>query len=125
MKPLYTLEGIVQQGQGRGKRLGFPTINFNLNQKVPEGIYASKILINRAIYKAVTFIGPVATYHETEVKVETYVFDFSASVHGSKVSLDLLKMLRDNKNFFFSSEEALIEQMEKDKRMAEEFFSSN
>jgi len=115
------LEGVVQHGHNRGKHLGFPTINFPLQQAVDEGIYVSHITINDVQYNALTFIGAAKTFHETEVFAETYVFDFAENVYGKSVTVSLLKKLRDNQKF--DSEQALIAQMERDKKQAEEYFN--
>lgn len=117
-----TIEGIVQKGQQRGKRLGFPTINFSLATSFPEGIYVSKITLQGTDYNALTFIGVAKTYNETTFQAETYVFDFDQDVYGEKVEVSLLKKLRENKKF--DSEEALIKQMEEDKKQAIAFFST-
>jgi riboflavin kinase/FMN adenylyltransferase len=117
-----TIEGIVQKGQQRGKRLGFPTINFPMQSPLPEGIYVSHILIDEKQYNALTFIGTAKTYDETVFQAETYVFDFEQDVYGKKVSVSLLKKLRDNQKFV--SEEALIKQMEEDKKQAVDYFKT-
>lgn len=117
---MQTLTGIVQQGQNRGKKLGFPTINFSLSENVEEGIYVSHIMIGEKEYNALTFIGAAKTFDETIYQAETYVFDFHEDVYGQKVTVTLLKKIRDNQKFV--SEEALIKQMEEDKKEAEEYF---
>lgn len=116
------ISGVVQKGQSRGKQLGFPTINIPLTEKVEEGIYVSHIMIDDRQYNALTFIGSAKTFGETEVFVETYVFDFSEDVYGKTVRITLLKKLRDNQKF--DSEAMLIAQMEEDKRQASVFFST-
>lgn len=117
------LEGVVQHGHNRGKHLGFPTINFPLQQIVEEGIYVSHILIKNTQYNALTFIGAAKTFNEKEQFVETYVFDFNEDVYGETVTVSLVKKLRSN--MMFDSEEKLIKQMEEDKKQAETFFKKD
>jgi len=116
------IKGVVQRGENRGKRLGFPTINFPLEQKIPEGIYISQITIDNKIYNALTFIGTAKTFGEEKFQAETYILDFDEDVYGKQVEISLLKKIRDNQKF--SSEEALIKQMDTDKKTAEEYFSN-
>ena len=122
MTVLQTITGEVQKGQSRGKKLGFPTINFPMTEKIEEGIYVSKIVIAEKAYNALTFIGSAKTFNETIVQAETYVFDFDQDIYGRSVSVSLLKKLRDNKKF--DSEELLVKQMETDKKQAEDFFKT-
>jgi riboflavin kinase/FMN adenylyltransferase len=123
MEYLYTFLGRVEEGHKRGKRLGFPTINMQVASSIPEGIYVSQVRISGVFYKALTFVGAAKTYGETEVKAETYVFDFHDDIYGEEVNVMLLKKLRENEKFV--SEEALIKQMEADKQAALDFFLSS
>ncbi len=122
MESLHTIVGNVQQGQKRGKRLGFPTMNVSLNQQLPEGIYVSKITIRGNTYNGLTFIGEAKTFDETRYQAETYVFNFDQDVYGDSVTVLLLKKIRDNQKF--ESEEKLVAQMEIDKKQAMEFFKA-
>ncbi len=123
MKSLFTIQGIVQEGHNRGKRLGFPTINFPVAETLPEGIYVSQTTVQANTYHSLTFIGAAKTYHETSFQAETYLFDFEQDIYGKTVTINLLKKIRDNQKFH--SEEALVKQMEEDKRQAEEFFKKS
>ena len=120
MELINIIHGKVQKGQERGKRLGFPTINFPIKKTIDEGIYISKVTIHEKMYKALTFIGTAKTFAETDFQAETYVLDFDEDIYGENVSIELLKKIRDN--IKFDSEEALIQQMEEDKKEAEEYF---
>lgn len=117
---IVTIQGKVQQGHHRGKRLGFPTMNISLDQHIPEGIYISQTKIEEKQYNGLTFVGAAKTFGEQEVLAETYLLDLHHDVYGEKITITLLKKLRDNKKF--DSEEALITQMEKDTKQAERFF---
>ena len=122
MEKQFILHGVVQKGHHRGKRLGFPTMNVSLNKPVSEGIYVSQTDIKGKQYNGLTFIGAAKTFGETDVNAETYLFDFHQDVYGEMVTVTLLKKLRENKTF--DSEEALITQMEEDKKQAKAFFST-
>lgn len=113
MKSLY-FWGKVKKGKQRGKSLGFPTANIALHKKIPEGIYASKVKINKKVYLSATFIGSAETFGEKDYKAETYILDFSGNIYGKWVSIKLLKKIRGNEKFKFNSEKELIIQMKKD-----------
>lgn len=120
MESIKTLHGTVSPGHNRGKKLGFPTINFPLTEQIVEGLYLSFITISGKKYNALTFIGSAKTFGEKDVQAETYVLDFDDDVYGQTVTVSLIKKLREN--IKFDSEEALITQMQEDKKQAEEFF---
>lgn len=119
---MMVIKGIIQKGQSRGKGLGFPTLNFPITEKFAEGIYLSQIEIQGKVYNGLTFIGTAKTFDENKFQAETYVFDFDRDIYGEEVSVSLLKKIRDNQKF--ESEQALIKQMEQDKKTAEEYFSN-
>src|SRR5690349_16932514 len=120
MEKQIILTGRVQQHRGRGKKLGFPTLNFPVASSLPEGIYCSQITLNDKTYNALTFLGTAKTYNETIFQAETYILNFDQNVYGENVKVVLLQKIRDNKKF--DSEEKLIQQMEEDKKFAEDFF---
>ena len=123
MKPLYTLNGTVQHGQKRGKQLGFPTVNFQIEQHITEGVYLSRTLYNGSWYNSLTFIGAAKTFNATEYLVETYILDFDKDIYDEPVVVTILKKLRGNIKFPVVDE--LVKQMKKDEEEAREFFKGN
>lgn len=120
MQPLFILNGTVTKGKNRGKKMGFPTANFPAAQTTPQGTYISSVGIGGKIYQAITFIGTVDTFDEKDFVCESYLFDFDQDIYGKEVSVKILKKIRDNRKF--DSEEALIQAIENDKKIAKEFF---
>lgn len=123
MKELYSISGTVRHGDGRGKQLGFPTANMRLHKAVPEGIYASCVTINGRVYRAASFVGTAKTFHKTDNKVESYLFDFDNDIYDKWITVKLYKKIRGNK--LFDSVDALITQMKKDVEEIKSFFASN
>ena len=121
MKTLFTLQGTVEHGNKRGKRLGFPTLNMEVNQKLPEGIFVSHTVIAGKQFNSLTFVGAAKTYNENVFQAETYLFDFDHDIYGQEVTIHVLKKIRDNKKF--ESEETLLAEMENDKKAALKFFA--
>jgi riboflavin kinase/FMN adenylyltransferase len=123
MKPTYTLHGVVQHGNSRGKELGFPTLNFPTEHEIDEGVYLSKTLVQNIWYNSLTFIGTAKTFDEQAYLAETYILDFNRDIYGETVTVTLLKKLRGN--IKFPSVHELVEQMKTDEKDARKFFLSN
>lgn len=123
MRYLAIFWGKVREGKKRGRIMHFPTVNLYLHRNIPEGIYISQLKRQKKVYNALTFIGAAKTFGETKVFSETYIFSFHSSVYGEFVTVKLIKKIRDNQKFNSAAE--LKEQMERDKRQAQDFFSRN
>ncbi len=117
---MQTFTGIVTHGNKRGRLLNFPTANVPLSIHIPEGIYISETSILLKTYPSLTFIGNAKTFNEHVYQSETYILNFDQDIYEKEISVSLLKKLRDNQKF--DSQEALITQMEKDKKDAEMYF---
>ena len=87
----------------------------------PNGVYASKILIDNIEYYGVTNLGTKPTVSDGyEISVETNVFYFDKDVYGNRVEVKLLHFLRQEMKF--ENIEALKKQMESDASFAKEMF---
>ena len=95
--------GEVVHGKKYGRKMGFPTANLKLMDKIypPFGIYGAKVQIEGydKIYDGVVNIGRNPTLKEGELSVETHILDFSDYIYGKKVIVELIKHLRDEKKF--------------------------
>lgn len=112
----FTFESVVENGDKRGREIGFPTVN----QRFPEGlcvpkygVYESRAEIGGRLYKAVTNIGIRPTFRLEEPIAETNIFGFEGELYGETVRIELLKYLREEKAF--SSLDELRQQLIYDK----------
>lgn len=116
------LDGIVVEGERRGRQLGFPTANVGIDTKynIPaKGVYAAQACINKQEYSAVVNIGSKPTFHkEYPVSIEAHLIDFSGDIYGQEISLSLIEKLRDEQRF--DSIDQLIAQIAKDRDRAAE-----
>lgn len=118
---MYKFWGKVKKNNQRGKSLGFPTANINLNKTIPEGIYISRTKLAGKVYPSLTFIGRAKTFNETKYQAETYIFDFNQNIYHQWISVKLIKKIRENKKF--NSSEDLMAQMKKDEIVARKYFT--
>lgn len=108
----YVLTGKVVKGANRGKQLGFPTANLEVEQEVlpPLGVYATYV---DNIGQGVTNIGRRPTFDKSDaIHVETYFPDWKGDLYGKHLELVLQYRIRGEKAF--ESIEALKEQIQKD-----------
>lgn len=115
----YSFSGRVVVGDKRGRELGFPTANIQIDDPdklIPAiGIYAVEFFIgndNRK-YTGVMSIGKRPTfYNEGKITTEVYVFDFDKDIYGSNVTVNVVERIRGEEKF--SSADELVLQMKKD-----------
>lgn len=110
-----TLWGTVVHGDGRGRRLGYPTANLALepNVLVPAaGVYAVQVSVKNSQRDGVLYIGSRSTFADASPSIEVHLFDTEEELYGVELEVKLLKRLRDDQRF--ESLEALKEQIEKD-----------
>lgn len=109
---------ITVTGKGRGKDLGFPTINMQVTPEmllgVKEGIYATRVYLENEQYHGALFYGPVPVFGETEKSLEVYLVDsgYIAVTAGQDIEFELVKYIRPVQDF--SSVELMQLQMTKD-----------
>lgn len=111
----YAVSGEVVHGDARGRTLGFPTANQIIDESlvVPKyGVYETSVSIDGQKYKGVTNIGIRPTYRSQRALAETNIIDFSGSLYGRNVSVELLRYIRPETRF--NSAEELKSQLLKD-----------
>ncbi|MBQ8268434.1 MAG: riboflavin biosynthesis protein RibF [Clostridia bacterium] len=121
----YTLSGAVEGGDGRGRSLGFPTVNFPLEKNrllLPSGVYATAVRTAEGKFASVTNLGTCPTFGERVLHAETHICDFTGDLYGETVEVEFLKRLRDEKAF--PSKDALTVQINIDKKEAMEVYKA-
>ena len=122
----YFVDGSVYRGERMGRKLGFPTINVEVeNELVPaHGVYITAVHIPSfsRVFPSVTNIGVRPTVYENyNVTVESHVLDFAGDVYREPVRLYFVRRLREEKVFASSVE--LVAQIRRDADAARQFFS--
>lgn len=134
--PLSIFSGQVISGHGRGRTIGFPTLNLRLDlemdtkNKIPfagknakkahsaslrecaSGVYVVKAQVNGTFFYGGMHFGPRPTFDEKESTVEIHLVGFSGEKVDGEVRVEVLKRIRGIRTFV--SQEALKKQIEKD-----------
>ena len=119
----YSMSGLVVHGNALGRKIGYPTANLEIpkNIFIPKmGVYSSTVKIGNSdtIYKALTFIG-ISNINK-ELRVESHILDFSKMIYGKKITVVLLKYIRDN--IKVNSIEEVKKLLENDEKKIRKYF---
>ena len=103
------------KGKGRGKLLGYPTINLEIpaGLNLAEGIWAGWVGIAGKRYKGAIHYGPIPTFAEKAKSLEVFLLDASgdelAGAENETIELTVVERLRDIMKF--ENSQALIAQI--------------
>ena len=123
----FSVAGEVEEGDGRGHSLGFPTANLSIAREriVPgSGVYACRVDWEGKTYRGVTNVGMRPTFEKDIVphRVETHLLDFSRDLYGEELRITFLERLRGEQRF--SGPEELVAQIHTDVANARRLFAS-
>jgi len=113
----HSLEGTVVRGDGRGRTLGFPTANLDLEGELlpPAGVYQVVVTLRGQRYAAVANVGTRPTFPGAKPPrplLEVHVPGVDFEFYGERVEVELVRKIRDEVRF--PSREALVEQIRRD-----------
>lgn len=116
----YAISGTVVAGDGRGRELGFRTVNLLLpsTRKLlpPAGVYAVRVQTTRGPFGGMMNLGPRPTFGDPSVTLEVHLFDAEGDFYGMPVRVDVLAWLRATRKF--DGPGALIAQLREDEMQA-------
>jgi len=125
----YQLHGIVIEGDKLGRTLGYPTANLSMvdsDKLIPSsGVYAVlvKLFKNDVIRweKGMMNIGYRPTVNGKERRIEVHIFNFDEDIYHQQMKVSLIRHTR--KEMKFAGLDALINQLNKDKKEISEMLS--
>ena len=114
----WFVSGAVIHGDKRGRELGFPTANLQLDAAcgLRHGIYAVRTAVGGRRYDGVASFGRRPMFDNGTVLLEIFLFDFSGDLYGASIDVAFIAWLRDEQ--VFASAEDLVRQMQEDSRLA-------
>ena len=111
----HRVDGIVVRGEGRGRRLGYPTANVHSDRHIAvpaDGIYAGRAVLRGKRLPAAISVGTNPTFEGRQRTVEAYILDFDEDIYGVELGVEFVERLRGMERF--DTVEALVEQMGRD-----------
>jgi riboflavin kinase / FMN adenylyltransferase len=108
----YSIRGRVAKGDGRGRTLGMPTANLELDDPhklLPmPGIYAVQV----GEIHGVMHLGPRPTFVGAGPTIEVHLFDFNQDIYHNTITVDVFARIRGIQKF--DSVDDLVAAMQKD-----------
>jgi riboflavin kinase/FMN adenylyltransferase len=116
----WFISGPVIHGDKRGRELGFPTANLQLDAAcgLRHGIYAVRVAVGGRHYDAVASFGRRPMFDSGVVLLEVFLFDFAGDLYGQRIDVAFIAWIRDERMFASAAE--LVTQMQDDSRRARE-----
>ena len=114
----FTIEGMVINGDKRGRELSYPTANIDLQNPhkiVPkQGVYLVKSKLKGRVVYGMMNIGTKPTFDTTMPSIEVHFLDWNGDLYGQALQVELLKWVREERKF--SSVEELQTQIQADEQ---------
>ena len=99
----YGVRGTVVHGAGRGRGLGYPTINIATpsDRQLPsDGIYAMRIAVDAEVLPAAANLGVRPTFETAGARLlEAHLIDVDRELYGRLVEARFVSRLRDERRF--------------------------
>jgi riboflavin kinase/FMN adenylyltransferase len=116
----YSISGLVVAGDGRGRSLGFRTLNVEPGSPrkllPPDGVYAVDVRTPRGRFGGMLNLGGRPTFGDARRTIEAHLFDADADFYGDVVDVGFIDRLRDTMRF--DGPDALRTQLAADERAA-------
>ncbi len=122
----YTLYGKVIHGQERGRTIGFPTANLQIDpiRFLPRyGVYLTKAMWEGRQEMGLTNIGMRPTFNGTAPSIEVHLLNWSGDLYDQELTLEFTDFIRPELQF--NSVDELVAQIHKDCDMAASLIASN
>jgi len=100
----YGALGRVVRGDGRGRELGFPTANLELDDPTkclpPLGVYAVRVEVDGETHDAMANLGPRPTFGEAAPRFEVHLLDWRGGpLYGARLHVAFAARLRQVRRF--------------------------
>jgi riboflavin kinase/FMN adenylyltransferase len=114
----WFVSGKVIHGDKRGRELGFPTANLELDAScgLRHGVYAVRVGVDGRRYDGVANFGRRPMFDSGAVLLEVFLFDFSGDLYGRDIDVVFIDWIREEK--LFSSVDELVRNMDNDAAQA-------
>lgn len=111
----FTYTGVVVNGDKRGRKIGFPTANLEIEDNramLTNGAYIVRVKIGEKKFAGIANIGDNPTFKVARRRLEVHIDNFSGDIYGEEIAVSFVSKIREEK--IFASVEDLKSQLKKD-----------
>lgn len=112
----WTVQGIVEKGDKRGRVIGFPTVNIHLegNEHPANAIYACRVRDEATgeTWRGAGYVGDRPTFDRHDVVLEVHLLNHTGDLYGRELMVEFIDYVRPDKKYDNVTE--LVEQMKAD-----------
>ena len=111
----FTYSGIVVNGDKRGRKIGFPTANLEIEDNramLTNGAYIVRVKIGDENFFGIANIGDNPTFKVARRRLEVFIDKFSGDIYGEEIAVSFINKIREEK--IFAGVEDLKIQLKKD-----------
>lgn len=120
----FTYVSKVVNGDRRGRKLGFPTANLEIEDHramLPNGVYVVSVKVHGQIFGGMANVGDNPTFKVAKRRLEVFIDNFSGDIYGEEISVSFVSKIRDEK--IFSSVDELKAQLNEDLAALRRFYN--
>ena len=114
----FTYAGEVVNGDRRGRKIGFPTANLEIDDKramLPNGAYIVRVKVRGQMFNGIANVGDNPTFKVAKRRLEVFIDKFSGDIYGEEIFVSFIGKLRDEK--IFAGVDELKAQLNEDLRV--------
>ena len=114
----YMASGRVVKGAQRGRAIGFPTANVQVDKHkaLPTGVFAVRAKTPQRDFGGMANVGPRPSFEDEAPSLEVHLFDFAESLYDQELRVEFVGFLRSQQKF--DGLDALKAQLQEDARRA-------
>lgn len=118
--------GEVIHGDHRGRKMGFPTANLDLEKSLkvipPNGVYFCRVDTPLGGFFSITNVGTRPTFDKTQRILEAHLIDFQGDLYYKTIRVSFLRRIRNESRF--PNMEALVSQIQADMNQARDLMKA-
>src|SRR5699024_2242234 len=123
-RPYFT-SGLVVDGDKRGRQIGFPTANLQIDDDklLPkQGVYGVYVYVKENKYYGLLNLGVKPTFHDHLPKPspEVYILDFKEDIYGDVIEIEWITFVREEKKF--NGIDEIVAQLTADEKYIRNYF---
>jgi riboflavin kinase/FMN adenylyltransferase len=112
----WYVQGVVEEGDKRGRTIGFPTVNIHVDcgGHPANGIYACRVrdVASGEVWRGAGYVGDRPTFERDGIVLEVHLLGFSGDLYGHELAVEFISFLRPDRKYEHVTD--LVDQMRLD-----------